>query len=132
VKKHVPTIIISSLDDIGVHEHDLHIPTALRESLGTHRFSRPKLIPHNFLNLSVTLHDRVIVTTRIVSGESAIRTARFSKDPWALDMPSVRIPTFAGWKEFSSVPDNACLGTVSEIRITPRDADMPPKQPTVM
>jgi hypothetical protein len=130
VKKHVPTIIINSPDDIGVHEHDLHIPAALRESLGTHRFSRPKLIPHNFLDLAVTLHDRVIVTTRIVSGESAIRTARFSKDPWAHDKPSVRIPTFAGWKDFAFIPNNACLGTVSEIHIAVRGADMAPERPT--
>ncbi|NTW75815.1 MAG: hypothetical protein HGB34_02840 [Candidatus Moranbacteria bacterium] len=47
-------------------------------------------------------------------------------------MPSVRIPTFSGWKEFSSVPDNTCLGTVSEIRITPRDADTRPEQPTII
>ncbi|NTW90266.1 MAG: hypothetical protein HGB37_05155 [Candidatus Moranbacteria bacterium] len=82
--------------------------------------------------MSITLHDRVIVTTRKVDGKNMIRTAHFDRDPWANGMSSVRVPTFEGWQDFSSVPDNACLGTVSAIRVVTRGTGMSPQKPTII
>ncbi len=129
---HRSSLIIKNPADIGVHSDDVVIFPVLWEKLSLHRLSRPKLIPHNFTNLSITLSDRVIVTTRVVHGKNMIRTAHFNEDPWANGMPSVRVPTFEGWQDFSSVQDNVCLGTVSEIRIMARGTGMSQQKPTII